>query len=485
LGLMEQLTRKPITGKLILKLLKRQVYRKLRFTKEKVAEEQARSLSLKFEKMAGTTIGDKLNIKEATNLSEIGLTDYSFYEPFFANPDPSAFMHPIENYIRTRTSGTSAKEKWFMFPKSSISRFWRETGIAIIMTIFNDGEGIKFEYGDVCFINVAPRPFLGGYILPLADKTSSGLVTITPDMNLPYQEKIDYFINNYERIDGAVLTASSLISQIIPKLKEKISLKGVLTLDSPIAQVYEDEITEFCGTPPKTLYATTETFGCTVPSVQYPLAFFFDWRRGIFEFHPFEKGRCRPDTLIDIRQVKTNHVYQPVFTSLESEITRYVLPDLLKCIAESDDALNIETPVFMFQQRHENTVSIQNFTRISENELLTAFRKAAINISEFTARTEVHNGLEYMKIIIEENGIKREEFINRLDKSLGNLDKDYLDLTKFFNYVPIKVEFVPKGTFLRYTNDQPSSWGKIDRINMQEEKFSFFLEIAEKVKGTR
>lgn len=466
-------------GSLIFKFLKGRAFKPFETPLEKALERQMRMLSRKFKRMEGTLIGKKLGICSGVRLEGLPITEYDFYEPFFKSPAKDAFMYDIEGYERVRTSGTGGTEKWFMIPKFSLSKCW-ETGLASLIAMFHDGERVNFRCGDTVYVNVAPRPFLGGSILLRAGRGTYGIVRLVPNISLSFKDKVWFFIGNHMNIDGAVMLASTLVSLVMHEVDGRLSLKGLLTLDSQIADVYFDEIADFAGVAPKTAYGTTETLNCTIPSVEHRLGFIFDWRRGVFEFIPVEDDavEAKRETLIPITEVEVGKTYQLVYTSIEGEITRYRIPDALTCVAKGDSAIGTDYPVFKFHSRLEKTISLQNFTRISEGEILSALTESKIPLVDFTARVQIDGGLEYLALFVE---CWKEISVDEAEKLVHNYfyksDRDYRDLVDFFGYTPLKVHTLPRGSFSKYMEAKKASWGKVERINMREEDFRKLLSL--------
>jgi len=475
MGLLSDIISNPTIGKMVFKFLKRKALKSLDTPLEKTLEKQSGMLELKFKRMEETEIGRKLGIHRKVRLQDIPMTDYGFYESFLNNPTSSAFMYNLEDYIRVRTSGTSGKEKWFMLPQEELKRAIFETLIPVIFIVFHDGEKSTLKYGDSFYLNAAPRPFLTGYMASKVPR--SGFINIVPNINLSYHDKVRYFILNYRKIDGAVMLASTLISQIMPSIGKPIQLKGLALFDAQIAEVYRKELQEFTGAIPKSTYFGTETFLCSLPSVQCPLGFMFDWHRGVFEFLPIRNGEVEKES-IEVDQVNVGEIYQLVYTSAISELTRYNLKDCVKCVAKGDDILGVDYPIFKFHSRLEKTISLQNFTRISEDELIIAFTETGIPFIDFTARVEMEKGLEYLAVYIEHTGdMSAEEIQKVIHKQLYEIDRDYRDLVDFFGYIPLRIHLVTKGVFSKYLEGKISAVPKVDRINMREEEFKMILKL--------
>ncbi len=473
----------PSIGKIAIKYMKRNGLKFLQVPYEKATVKQEAMLETKLSKMNDTLIGKKLKLQKSHRLAELPLTRYQFYEPFFNAPSEDAFMYPLREYVKTRTSGSSSKEKWFLHPRIAFTNAYMKTGMSLLVILFHNGEECTLEYGDTIYVNVAPPPFPAGFILP--EVGDIGIVKIVPNINLHYRDKIQFFTFNYEKINAAVLLTSALLTQVAPRIGKPIELKGLLALDSVIADANIDEIQRLVGVAPKTVYASTEMLCSNVPSIEYPLGFIFDWRRSIIELHPVAKGEISSDTLIDLNEVKVGEVYQPVYTSLEGELTRYVLEDSIKCIAKGDDVIGTDYPVFKFQTRIGGEIALQNFTRITEDELIAALRNGRISFIDFTARAETEGCREHLVIYLEHSSkMLSKDIAKSVHTYLYENDKDYRNLVDFFEYFPVKIRVVPRGVFASFLEDiQAGSIPKVHRVGMKEENFKRLLNIIEKYGG--
>jgi hypothetical protein len=304
------------------------------------------------------------------------------------------------------------------------------------------------------------------------------LFKVVPNFNIPFEVKVKHFINNSDKIDVAVTQASIIVSQIIPALRKPINLKGLFCLDTPIAEMYYDKITQFTGTSPKTAFASTETLHCSIPSAQHPLGFFLDWRRGLFEFIPLRQASDQSN-LIGITEIKVGETYRAIFTSLETELTRYDTMNALTCIAQGDDELGVDYPIFKFHSRLEKTISLHNFTRISENELITVLKQSGLEVAEFTAKTITMEGLQYLKIYLETDDKRnKEELAQSIHKGLILHDNSYKELTEFYHYTPIRVNLMPRGVFGKFLIGKPATVAKIERIEASDEELNNLFETA-------
>ncbi|MDH5770891.1 MAG: GH3 auxin-responsive promoter family protein, partial [Candidatus Bathyarchaeota archaeon] len=369
-------------------------------------------------------------------------------------------------------------------PKEAFPKAFRETGVLILLSLFHDGDRITLEYGDVYYINSAPRPFIAGVMSSLED--TGGIVNVVPNFNLAYDDKVQYFIHNYEKIDATGMLASTFVSQIMPALQKPIKLKGFAAMDSTVAEVYMKEIEEFVGAVPKSAYTSTETNHSSIASVQYPLGFIFDWRRGVFEVLPIKEGKRVKDELIGLEDAKVGEVYNLIYTSFDGELTRYDTGDVLLCVARGDDIINTDFPVFKFYARSEKTIELHSFTRISEEELLTVFKESNISLVDFTTRVEIDRGLQYLVIYMAYRGdMTTKDIEERVHNKLFEIDRDYKELVEFFKYKPIRVQRVPKEVLEEYLRGKIAGVPKVEKIKMREEEFNRLLRIMERHKKCR
>jgi hypothetical protein len=480
MNVLSKMMQVPAFGKIVLNALKKNAFAAFQVPLENALEKQTKALQAKFKRMENTEMGTKLHVHQAIGLENVPFTNYDFYAPFYNSPSPKSFMYPIEDYLKVKTSGTTGTDKLFLIPRIALKRALRETGLPVVFALFHDGQRIALEYGDTMYLNLGPAPFISGMFNLGSSEKSAPFLNLVPNINLSYREKVDYFILNHKTIDAAWLTASAIVTQVMPKIGEPIKLKGLMLIDDLIAKAYRDEITRFVGVPPKTLYASTETIAPTIPSVQHSMSFIFDPRRGVFEFVKLEKTETeKEEKPVGLNGVKVGNVYRLIYTDLIGELTRYDTANSFKCTAKGDDALCSDFPVFEFQARLDKTIAIMNFTRIDEKELLEAFQHTGIQFTDFTARINREGSYEYLYLYVELRGkITAKDLENEIHKTLYATDKDYKMLVDLFEYTPIRVELLPKGTFAKYLEKRSGAYPKVCRINMNEEEFDRLISLV-------
>ena len=183
--------------------------------------------------------------------------------------------------------------------------------------------------------------------------------------------------------------------------------------------------------------------------------------------------------LLELDEVKVGNVYRLIYTDLIGELTRYNTDSSFKCVAKGDEAIGSDFPIFEYHARLDRSVSIMNFTRIDEKELMEAFQGVGIQFMEFTARVERDGGYEYLNIYVELLGEKSDKEVEReIHKYLYSTDQDYKMLSDLFGYIPIKVKSLPTGIFAKYLEDRKGAYPKVSRIDMDKEDFDKLMLLA-------
>ncbi|HUS77908.1 MAG TPA: GH3 auxin-responsive promoter family protein [Patescibacteria group bacterium] len=464
---------------MILPIVKR---RALGFLNEQnIDRKQEELLKEKLRKISNTNIGRKLGVTASSPRKQVPLTSYGFYRSFFESPREGDFLYPLDDYVKAMTSGSGGKPKIFLLPKTGLWENITKTGLSFMFICTHDGEKMNFEVGDTIYRNVPGGSYSSGYLTEIFKKDRSGWVNNVPDINLPYKDKVEYFIENYWDIDIAYMTVTALLDDIATRIDEPLNLKGFVTQDRS-ASVLKDKIRDFIGTYPKATYGSTETSLSGIASIEFPGSFIMDWRILYCEFIPED---VELDVTLDIIEDLTETVplmdveagkrYKFIATPFKNDLTRYITTDIFECVSNGDSILGTDLPVFSFYARSDKLISMHNFTRISEEEILNALKDAGVPFVDFTTRVELESSREYMVIYLEVSSpMSEDEVTSRLNQEFLKVDKDWRDLTNFMGYTPLKVHLLPKGSFTRYLSVR-QGLPKVERIDMNEERLKELL----------
>ena len=433
-----------------------------------------KKLQTKIKKLSNTGIGKELGISKGIGQSKIPLTNYDFFMKYYNNPTKDDFMYPLTEYLKVTTSGTMSKPKKYLLPKQAIEDNAKKTGLATLFAATHDGESSSFEMGDMFYMNIPGGSQIANYLYEIGGKQMINILKRCPDPDLPFHTKVDYFVKHYKEIDLAYMTVPTLFDDVVPRIPEPLQLKGFMTNDTS-ARVYKDEIKKLTGSYPKVAFGSTETLSATVPSVEHPGGFIWDWRVIYPEFLPEEEKvefKGVYDESVDtvhLQNVERGELYQLIVSPYLMDHHRYVMPDIMECIAIGDDALETDQPVFHYYSRADRIMVLHNFTRITEEELILMLKESGIPWVDFTAKKVNEDHKDFMKIFIElSKPMSEEEIVKRLNKALTDFDRDWHDLVNFLKFVPLKVEVLPRGIFNRYLEEKEGMY-RVERINMKQE----------------
>ena len=433
-----------------------------------------KKLQVKIKKLSNTSIGKELGINQSTGQRNIPLTKYDFFMKYYNNPTKTDFMYPLVDYLKVITSGTMSKPKKYLLPKQAIEDNARKTGLATLFAATHDGESSSFEMGDMFYMNIPGGSQVANYLYEIGGNQMITFLERCPDPNLPFHTKVDYFIEHHKEIYLAYMTVPTLFDDVVPRLSEPIKLKGFMTNDTS-SRVYKDEIKKLTGSYPKVAFGSTETLSATVPSVDHPGGFIWDWRVVYPEFLPekeiveFERVYDEEVDPVHLQQVEKGKLYQLIVSPYLMDHHRYVMPDIMECIAMGDDALETDQPVFHYYSRADRMMVLHNFTRITEEELILMMKESGIGWVEFTAKKVNEEHKDFMKIFIElSKPMSEEKVMNRLNTALTEFDRDWHDLVNFLKYVPLKVEVLSRGIFNKYLEEKEGMY-RVERINMKQE----------------
>ncbi len=461
------------------------IYNSTRFLKEKnINGKLENNLKKKLDRLQKCSIGRELGLEPGKKIDDLPLTGYSFYQRFYNDPHEGDFMYPLNDYFKNMTSGTMSKPKVYLTPKIFLNKVIMNAGLSIFFISTFDGEKYHFKFGDTLYLNIPGGSFISNIASKEVNKNRSSLIKVVPpdSENMTFQEKVDYFVEHYKEIDLAQMNITTLLDDIEPRIKEKVKLKSFITMDASAFELKE-RVKDFIGTYPKTPYCSTETIASTIPSIDPPAGFFFDWRLIYPEFipekyaitHEVERIDELPE-IISLKDVEIGGRYQLVITPFYSELTRSVTSDILECIGFEDKLLKVETPIFRFYSRADRILSLHNFTRINETEIVMVLEASKIPFVDFTARRELDDTKEYLRLYVEfKDDVDLDETTKILHETFMATDKDYRDLTNMMEYTPIRLSILTKGTFKNFFSKK-EGMSRIARIGMREDRLKLLLE---------
>ncbi len=400
----------------------------------------------------------------------------------------------------SKTSGTTGENKWFAHGKEFWEIFKESLMVGAVISCTNEKGTTKIRKGDRVLNVGPPVPYISGHlvvgcldfldpipplevtddILNFRKKVMLGLKAIEKGARIEYfgglpagvhltykylSDKESFFKEYYQSMNLGFLKFIMLLMwlkcKIGGKKRKKISelmpLKGICGGGVDL-KLYIDFFKDDLGVEFLNAYGSTELgFGARGPyDRKSDLA--FDLRTGFYEFLG-EKGEIKK-----IDELSRGNVYELVGTPFGSMPTRYRIGDLLKVIDFYDGA-----PVFSFEGRTVDILNIYGWFRMTHDIALNALKRAGLSSTDSWAILKEVTPKERILVLMENTWKYSErEAEKRIFNALVKTYSDFNDYVKGFKIKNpsevIKVEYLKKGAFLRYTMKKSKDGSAIGQI---------------------
>ncbi|MEM2930077.1 MAG: GH3 auxin-responsive promoter family protein [Thermoproteota archaeon] len=399
---------------------------------------------------------------------------------------------PFSQYIignfsfEARTTGTVGAPKWVIHG----SLFWenyKKDVIATTLLACSDRWGdTEFRVGDKGLNFTPSAPFLSGW----GRKASQGIVVDVPPVDvmdeipdarrrfffaLEYLEKghkvnlaggsapsvylmCEYFSNptdlfteyyNSVELGPAKIylvqkLAKAKLSRRSKNIRDYLDLKGLM-IGGVDTTLYLDYFRTKLGVEPFCIYGVTE--------LGLPMFGFSDNKNQLlpnlrscyFEF------LNEKQELVGLKDVKMGETYEVVLTAFGGLFIRYMPGDIVRVNSFRDDG----TPIFSFWGRNKAIIMIGGYPMITEAVAIQIMARAGLSLSDKWAFTKSFDGREKLMILMENTwGLSEDEATRRIFDALCSLNYYFNEYVKQYQKVPwelIKVEYLKKGAFIRYS----------------------------------
>ena len=172
-------------------------------------------------------------------------------------------------------------------------------------------------------------------------------------------------------------------------------------------------------------------------------------------------------TTVLMDELEAGERYEVVFTNLHGgAFTRYRPGDLIKTIALEDDETGVRLPQIVFETRADRIIDIGGFSRLNERIVWQALESLDISYEDWMARKESEDSQPVIRIYLATEYPHREQLEARLHEALKVLDEDYADLESMLEMNPLRLRFLPMGTFARYTQMQETEGADMAHIKL-------------------
>lgn len=399
---------------------------------------------------------------------------------------------PGEFEIYVKTSGTTARSKWIIHTRLS-REITSEFGIACLAMACSNRIGDTYlRFGDTGLNTCAPPPYISGWVyhylnkifkfkiyppLEVTDRISDikqrmlmvlnkidmmkeRIAFIMSTGSLLYMlvkyitDRRSFYRDYFESLDIGIAKLYMFSKFIQTKLfwepknvKEVLPVKGLMCAgydSKPYIELFKSSF----GVEPLNAYGSSELVLLMYGTVENRSNLIPDLRAGYLEFIDTESGN-----ILKVDEIKKGKKYSLVATYFGGCLVRYRIGDTFKVEDLRDDGM----PIFSFEGREGYTIDLYGYFRIDEGLALRVMMKAGFTPSEKWCFAKIIGANEYIHVLMENEWDTTEEIATkRIFNALLEDSPDFRNFVRDFRIKNpsdvIKVEYLRKGAFIRYSN---------------------------------
>jgi hypothetical protein len=413
---------------------------------------------------------------------------WDYYEQISKRVSPILDGWMADEYgFCAKTSGTTGESKWFAYGKSFSENLDSIVSYGIMACSNHPGD-TKLRKGDIYLNIMAPIPYLTGYAIRSLERIIKSVPPPSVADEITDMHKKMWMllkiIEKGQRIDLAGGTASVfymfskyftspdelfreyyqstnfgikkffLFLKYIQykssgkkhkKAREVMPLKGI-GVGGYDTHLYLDHIKKEFGVVPTNCYGSTEFGMAMYGHADRKTDYLPDLRCGYFEFLT-EKGEVKK-----IDELKRGETYDLVGTPFGSMLIRYDIGDKLRVTDFCDDGL----PVFDVEGRKDQVIDIYGYFRLTQAMAVETLIKAGLKETDKWCFAKIVSPKERLLLLMErewEYSEKKASLV--VFKALLNVDPYFQNFVRDFGIKDpseiIKVQYLRKGAFMRYT----------------------------------
>ncbi len=187
-------------------------------------------------------------------------------------------------------------------------------------------------------------------------------------------------------------------------------------------------------------------------------------------------------------ELESGRNYELVLTSLAGgPFVRYRTGDIIRVAAMQSSATGIRLPQIAHYSRRSDLIEIGSFVRMTETTIARAIQQAGVGHVDWTARKETDGETPTLRLRIEPRpGLApaEPEAQRLVHEQLCALDSDWADMESIAGLTPLRVTYLPPGSFEGYTRRRVSQGAELAHLkpvhmNPSNEVVAFLLDAAE------
>ena len=245
--------------------------------------------------------------------------------------------------------------------------------------------------------------------------------------------------------------------------KDLWSIKG-MACGGTDSLIFRHKIKDMWGVQPLDIYASTEALIVAMQTWDYE-GMTFSPQMDFLEFIPeseyfeWKQNSSYQMKTVLLDEVQAGEIYELVITNFHGgALVRYRTGDMLKIDSLRNERLNINIPQMSFHRRADDVIDLETIFRLTETVIWKAIENTGIPYVDWTAHKDIFAGRPVLRLYLELKDDYRAsatyletelyEQIKKLDDGFiyGDLDS----MEKLMDLKPIKITFLPKGTFQNY-----------------------------------
>jgi len=426
----------------------------------------------------------------------VPLTTYQDYEPYLSEQREDVL--PEKPYLWVHTSGRSGRFKWTPYTERALEVTSRHAlGGLMFAAASRQGE-VNLHPGVRMLLLVAPRPYVTGAIVhyisthrfsgrvmpPLAEADAMEFRDrVMLGFEMALREGVDqvFTIASVLAKVGEVMTSQARqmrlsSSMARPAVLGRVAsawfrakrggrgilpgdlwrLKGIVTGGTD-TYIYKNDIAHYWGQAPYEVYAATECFPMAMASWNKKWLTFVP-NLAFWEFIPeAERRKSQQDPTYRPKTVRLNEVeqgqdYEVVLTHYHGmPFMRYRMGDVVRVAGMGDEETGSTLPQFAFKCRTGDIIMLYSLTELDEKTVWQAIINTGAKVAEWSAAKEIENDQAYLRLYIElKEGADQGDLEKAVDQQLRAIDVDYRDIGDQLGLQPVRVTYLPPGTFQRY-----------------------------------
>ncbi|HEY8489689.1 MAG TPA: GH3 auxin-responsive promoter family protein, partial [Dehalococcoidia bacterium] len=433
--------------------------------------------------------------------AQVPLTTYDDYATTLGERREDVLPAPAQAWVRTSGRTGMYAHKWIPLTERAYEEMRWLTMAVVILSLAEHRGDVKLRGRDRMLEMLAPPPFVSG-VLGHASQEAWPFRRFpprTPEYDeMPFQQRVTeaFRMGLREGVDISIAIASVLaaLGDAFSQQREKPSVLALLKTPQVLARLlratararlagrpiypkdvwrvrglavsgmdaslFREKIREQWGRYPLEVYASTEGVLMAIQAWDYTTMTFIP-TLNFFEFLPEDEieraeqeAGYRPQTRL-LDEVEPGRNYELVLTNFHGRpLVRYRTGDIVRITGRRNERAGIDLPQMAFYSRRTDLIEVAGFVLLTERVLWQALEEAGIAYVDWTARKEVEDGQPVVRVRIEPKPtcvFTEAEAQERIHRALCALDQDWADMERMAGLRPLRVTYLPTGSFERYT----------------------------------